>query len=519
MSRGFARACCALVTLLRLLQGTKAQASGGFALKSALKRPARLLQDVSEPGVEFWPDGTAGYGDVLGSDDTPGTYGGITPPSEPDSTAGHEDEPTPVKPCNAYVCEGDVCSFEAADDGEQCWDNPNRCFIGVCEAGACTDTQESTCVLEGPDADCVAATCMDGHCAAVAANEGGSCDGQDRFCAPGICKSGMCTDPEDSRCTLAEGLNPECNRAMCDGEGNCAHRAVKNGVVCYSNSNSGCSQGACRAGDCANVEEEDCPGAGSPVRGPEAAPESGPSAGYGDEAGHVDDAGAYGGSDAPHLTLPCSELDCSGGACVSEAVNEGKLCDGNPDRCFCGMCSGGTCVDSSESVCGTDESNPCTAFTCTDGVCGDRAAANEGAACEGDGHFCGAGVCSSGVCVSPSDSHCTLPEGVNEECNWTICDDTGSCGYEAIEGGVCFTNSDSCVEGTCTSGSCINTEVSICTELPEGVNAECNMPECNGGVCGSLPARIGLECTIEGSTCAAFCTLQGDDGVCEEACD
>jgi hypothetical protein len=212
----------------------------------------------------------------------------------------------------------------------------------------------------------------------------------------------------------------------------------------------------------------------------------------------------------------CLEATCSNGVCGHNAINDGTGCSSNPGPCSDGVCSEGVCKDASEDPCTLPEGvdSQCNEPVCSDdGSCGHNAI-DDGTGCSSNPGPCPDGVCSEGVCKDASEDPCTLPEVVDAQCNDPVCNEDGVCGYDQkLDGTTCDSNSDACYMGGCAAGACANKDLIECT-LPDDVDTQCNAAVCEGGVCEPQPKNLDSDCTLEGSACAGKC-VESSSGVGE----
>ncbi len=227
----------------------------------------------------------------------------------------------------------------------------------------------------------------------------------------------------------------------------------------------------------------------------------------------------------------------SNGTCASRA-NWSGCSDGN--ACTqTDTCQNGTCTGANPKSCPVADSchNASTCDTAT-GVCS-TAAKTDGTACN-DGNACTqTDTCLNGTCTGASPKTCPTPD----QCHSTgTCDgDTGLCSYPpkadnaACSDGNACTQSDTCQNGACTSGSpkacsaldqchsagacdpatgaCSNPAKDDSASCDDG-NAATTDDHCSGGVCvGSQPqCSAAGDCPTPANPCLAAACSGGQCG-------
>jgi hypothetical protein len=146
----------------------------------------------------------------------------------------------------------------------------------------------------------------------------------------------------------------------------------------------------------------------------------------------------------------CTAATCAGGACGTEDVMDGAVCDFVSDED--GICDSGTCVEVPECTSSDDcdDGNVCTAGNCTvDGTC--SFTPDDGGSCDVSPGV--PGTCGGGSCVGLCDGvDCT---STNQCVGDGSCDDqSGECipGDNEPEGTTCDQNGGTACDG---AGNCV----------------------------------------------------------------
>ena len=445
--------------------------------------------------------------------------------------------------CVSGVCLGTtgICTVEpfneggACDDGDACTGN-DTCAGGLC-AGAAVDCSGLTDACN--DGACIGSS---GLCAAVPANEGGTCDDGDLCTINDSCAGGVCAG-EVVDCSA---LDSDCTLGVCDPDtGACMAVAVSEGGACDDGDgctvNDACVSGACvgELKDCSALEDACNLGACIGTSGVCAAVPA-------NDGGACDDGDACTGADTcldgvcAGDAVDCSGLDdacnigvCAGtsGLCEAQPVNEGGTCDDGELCTVNDSCAGGTCAGVPVDCSALDDA-------CNVGVCDPATGACvaeprfEGGGCD-DGDPCTVNdTCSVGVCAGePLD--CSV---LDDACNVGVCDaNSGTCVLEpradgtACDDGNGCTDSDACTSGVCAGvpkdcsaaddachvGACIGT-TGVCTAVPANDGGACDDGDactaadaCNGGVC----AGAAVDCTALDDACNIGVCV-GSNGAC-----
>ena len=370
---------------------------------------------------------------------------------------------------------------------------PDDFCHGVADGTPCDDGSPCT-------ADDV---CGAGVCLGRPVEDGLTCDDTDLCTAADACLTGQCvgTAPD---CSSSDG---PCVAGACDpSTGECAGVPKDDGVAC-DDSDACTTDDRCQGGACAGDAVQCAPPAD-----------------------------------------PCSEATCDAdtGQCVTQAVDEGGVCDdGDPcttgDVCVEGHCAGeavdcgaldGQCkvgqCDPGTGACqvapfpnGTvcEDGNACThGETCIDGSCGGATQVPDGNLCD-DGDPCTeADACAAGTCMG-QNKDCS--EVATSSCQVGVCDEvTGECVAQAIEDPacLCFQADD----GTpCDDGLACTTDDACAGGLCAGQPKDCSTydDDCNVGLCDPDTGLCTKSALADGEACddGVACTASDScaGGVCE----
>ncbi|TFH24079.1 MAG: hypothetical protein E4H03_04575 [Myxococcales bacterium] len=159
---------------------------------------------------------------------------------------------------------------------------------------------------------------------------------------------------------------------------------------------------------------------------------------------------------APLLIVDPSLTGCP--VCGNTEIDQGESCDdgnttsgdGCRDDCQAELCIAQTPGFPGVSLC--DDGDACTADVCDPVAgCSNPISCEEGVACTVD-------VCVAGSCEHTPDD--TLCEDAND-CTIDVCDAASGCGHTGLTGDPCEDGDMCTVTGTCQSGSCVVTDVSL----------------------------------------------------------
>jgi hypothetical protein len=305
----------------------------------------------------------------------------------------------------------------------------------------------------GADSDCVARTCLDGHC------------GQ------GPVPAGTPTSTQ---------ISGDCQREVCDGAG--AAKLVDDDLDLPDDGNP-CTDEACVAG--------------VPYAAPSAAltPCNQDGGALCDGVGHcvgcTADAQCGGGVcvDNACVIKTCldgvkdgaeTDVDCGGSTCVRCGVGKGCALDGD---CASAVCSGGLC---NAPRCSDTVKNGLETDVDCGGPCPLGCAAGLSCAVDGD---CRGGACAGGACLP------TCSDGARDAAETDVDCGGGGCAPCALSKG-CALGVD-CASGVCTSGVCKAPAASCGDAALDGTETDV---DCGGPAC--PPCAVGKACGAA-TDCAA----------------
>ena len=342
----------------------------------------------------------------------------------------------------------------------------------------------------------------------------------------------------------------QCHGAgTCDPtNGACSNPSLADGTGC-SDGNACTRSDTCQAGACTGsnpvtcVARDQCHVAGScnPMSGacddPNAPDGTACDDGSLCTAGDACSTGACGG--APVETddhNPCTADACSPSGGVSHtptpgmACGDGDLCNGSEVCNAAGACVAGTPT-------ATDDHNPCTADSCNPAT-GEAVHTNDDGAICSDGNACTrVDACRAGACVGSDPVVCAALDqchtaGTCDPSNGVCSTPNAANGTSCSDGSGC-TQSDTCQNGTCTSGAAVTCQNGTCNSAGGSYTCGCSagFADCDGSVangcevattadaanCGGCGVVCGGAPNASGACRASACVLAcaGGYGDCD----
>lgn len=447
------------------------------------------------------------------------------------------------------TCEGCTAALKGTGEDGVCGsiaagtDPHDECpGVRMCDGNGACDGCDTPADCPGDSTDCQTITCEDGICGAVAAQSGTPttqqtagdcqkdvCDGQggtttanDNLDLPddgNQCTANICTDGTPSNPPLP--LGTECNQnggVICDGNGACVKQKLL-GSACSASVE--CSSGFCADGVCCDSAcDSTCRACTAELKGTGSDGVCGIVEPGTDPHGECPDtsvcndvgecSGCLDASSCPGETSECQQPTCDNGVCgtsytpaftpISNQVAgdcKALVCDG----------AGGVMSVNDDADVPTGDTN-CILSSCSNGVpiqitaqpgtsCND----NGGSVCNDQGVCVGCNAstdcpvtseCETATCVDGQCSTTNAPVGTLCQNNNKICDGSGNCLSQFLNGSACQA-SIQCSGGYCVDGYCCNSPCS----------AECRA--CN------LPGLLGFCSISVGETC------DGGLGVCDSS--
>jgi RHS repeat-associated protein len=272
---------------------------------------------------------------------------GAPPPCSPSAVdAGTADASGDAGPCSGLP-DGAPC-----DDGNACTQTD------ACQAGVCMGSNPVVCTASD---QCRAAGSCDpvvGTCSNPAALDGTGCNDGNACTQADSCQNGTCVGSNPVVCTASD----QCHAAgTCDpASGTCSNPTAPDGTACVGTNK--CNQSyVCQSGTCTGSNPVTCTA-----------------------------------SDACHVAGTC---DASTGQCSSAPAPDGTTCSGS-NKCNSYACSGGVCTGTPAVTCTPGDQCHSAACDPSIGACASQALP-DGTVCQTFNVCAQAGQCNSGTCTVP----------------------------------------------------------------------------------------------------------------------
>ncbi len=368
----------------------------------------------------------------------------------------------------------------ACTTGSDCEDGID-CTVGVCTDGVCTQrpddglctaASEGTCDPEDgcQYAECTDETCVAGPCQTAMCN-GDRCErtslcASGEMCCAGACVAAGCSDGNpctDDSCG-SSGCENTNNTAACDDGLFCNGPDTCSGGSCETHAGTPCSGSAVcdEATDVCTgcLSDTDC---GDPLYGAWGA--------CGGFSGTCGESGTQ--------TRSVTTFTCSSGTCTPSMTTESQACTRDTDGTSCGSTTCGS-FGSCGGFSGTCDESGTQSRTCTD-------------------YACSGGTCASSM---RTESTSCLRSTDGTSCGSTSCGSWGSCGGYADTCDESGTQSRTCTDLACSSGTCgssMRTESQACSRDTDGTS-------CMTSSCGSWSACSYSNACDESGTQTRSCT-------------
>ena len=442
--------------------------------------------------------------------------------------------------CTVDVCNNDICTHTAGNDGVACDDGTSctetdLCAGGTCQGTAiacedndpCTDNicdattgcdfpiNTSPCTDDGNE--CTNDICANGDCTHIPWTEALFCDDGDACSFLDICANITCTgfpvvcddnDPcTDDQCVPPTGCEYTVNTAQCDDGDGCT-------------SDDTCTDGNCQGAptlcdDGNPCTDDSC----DSVTGCTAAANTAV-CDDGNEctnADHCASGACIGTPSSCDDNDPCTADSCADGACIHGPAQDGVACDDNSLCTSFDFCVQGECQGLGIQC---DDSNPCTENTCVDSD-GCTYLPITGTSCDDNNPCTGNDTCANGTCAGGSGSGGAITCDDNDPCTDDSCVPTIGCQY-TVNTAPCDDDDNDCTADVCSDGTCTHADVENNTPCTDDGNP-CTGDVCVLGVCAHPVAsnntcNDGDPCTTQdfciGVDCTGLPTDCDDDNNC-----
>ena len=409
---------------------------------------------------------------------------------------------------NQCGCKGNE-DCAAKDDGDLC----NGSLI--CDTGFCAVDPNSVIICDtSGDSVCSLNTCdaKTGQCAAVARNDGKSCDADSSVCTQGdVCGKGLCVAGNKVDCNDKN----SCTADSCDPTKGCLYKVLDglcdDGTKCTEKDL--CKEGKCVSGAPPNCDD------GNSCTNDSCDTDKGCVNANNDQICSDGDACTAGDKCKAGVCTPLAKKDCNDNdtctadscsadsGCVNKPVADAKCSDGN--QCTVGdACKEGKCIPGAKLDC--DDKNQCTTDSCSvKGGCVHlelKGGCDDGDACT-SGDMCVGKTCTPGGKALCDDKNpCTIDgcDKVKGCVNKPVADKT-----ECSDGNLCTTG-DMCIEGKCAG------KVNTCNDDNPCTADICDKEsgKCLHKLLSKTPCDDGMPCTIK-----TLCMMGKCGGGVMKACD
>jgi alpha-tubulin suppressor-like RCC1 family protein len=451
--------------------------AGAFALL-ALAAGCNALLGVDKDYVETGPSTTtaAGGGAGQGGEGEAAEGGGGGGPLKCRSVT---DCPLPANPCEARICQSNLCGTVAVEFGKPAAGQK----LGDCRFVICDGTGSSIDQVDDTDVPVDGKSCTEDVC-----NQGTPSN-------PPLALGAPCAENGGIYCD-GEGDCVACNSpAECPGEdGECQTRTCTGHLCGFAYAPAGTPLALQKSGDCQKLA---CDGAGKSVSQPDDTDVPF------DDNPCTSDACTAGVPSNPPAAMgtPCGALFCNGaGQCAG--CTSPSDCPGSDTFCQTRTCSTNLC-GFSYTAAGTalpaqdQVSADCQQKQCN-GSGGIQAVADDGDVPKDDGNQCTAEACANGASLHP-------PEPLNASCtqNGIVCDGAGKC-VACNSPGQCTNQGTVCQSATCVNNACGLANTAAGTAAPASAQTakDCKLVVCDGNGGTSTQADDG-DLPVDNNDCTA----------------